>query len=437
MGPLSAPCRVRGRVAWRAAWWALAGLGAASVLAAGCGGNGGASADSADDAAPEVGPFQVYAEGLCPKLKMYDVGKKSFLVYGTYGLDAVPFGDENALGAKVTAAQSFAEALPTGPKRRAELLAGLPMTKDGWIRGDVEIGGRFPSPMWIARVETSRGAGSQGVLYERNRLFYAYQGKTWQLEPNAKDAATPGMRAPDLPEAEICERFGEGISFATYAAARLPSGDSLVAGRCEDARHRAQGGVHLASFVAGETSWKIADAPPADLFQSIVNLGLAFVERGSAYLHAYPPYDDGEVPAYVVKLDGRSWSEVELPFAGPVVSMATTESGELWVIRGWSELWRYRKGQWTRVGLPDPVFVEPLPERLRLLEVQVLDGAVWVHAAYPVWLEGAKRTAARGHVLFTSREVDQTTYCDRRRKARKALSQSDEVPRLEGAVERR
>ena len=33
------------------------------------------------------------------------------------------------------------------------------------------------------------------------------------------------------------------IRFTSYAAERLPSGDSLVAGRCEDSRHRAKGGV--------------------------------------------------------------------------------------------------------------------------------------------------------------------------------------------------
>ncbi|MBW2528223.1 MAG: hypothetical protein JRI23_28865, partial [Deltaproteobacteria bacterium] len=337
-------------------------------------------------------------------------------------------------GTKVTAAQSFAELVPTGPVRRSELMAGLPLTKDGWVVGDVDLGGRFPKPMWLARVETSRGAGSAGVLFERNPLYYGYQGKAWKLDPRARDAATPGGRPPDLPGEKICEPFGEKITFASYAVERKASGDSLVAGRCEDSRHRAQAGVHLASFASGTSDWQTTDAPAADLFASIVNLGLVSISKKEAYLYAYPPYEDKEREAYLVRFNGKKWKPVEVPFQGPIVSMAGSKE-TLWAIRAWSELWRFRKGKWSQVSLPPPVYVEPKPERLRLLEVQLEGGHVWVHGAYPIWLEGAERTAARGHVLFSSSALEEPFFCDRTKPAREALAAAEPEPRLEGAVE--
>src|SRR5262249_19908512 len=152
--------------------------------------------------------------------------------------------------------------------------------------------------------------------------------------------ATPGMRAPDLPEPELCAPLGEGLHFATYAAARLPSGDTLVAGRCEDDLRRARGGVRVASFLAGEPSFRIGDAPASPLFDGIVTVDIVYRSRGEAYLYAYPPFGSGPGPAYLVRHDGRTFTPVALPFEGPVVAMAAAGDGSLWVAAGWRTLWR-------------------------------------------------------------------------------------------------
>ena len=76
----------------------------------------------------------------------------------------------------------------------------------------------------------------------------------------------------------------------------------------------------------------------------------------------------------------RPWKPLKVPFQGPIVSMAGSKD-TLWAIRAWSELWRFRKGEWKQMGLPGPVYVEP--------PVAITENAAWIAwiwQAYPVWL---------------------------------------------------
>ncbi len=386
------------------------------------------------DAGQPVAPLAVLVEGLCPKLKVYDTGKKLFLVYGSYGLDEVAFGLDARRPPEVFAAQSFVELVGDELAGEPALLAGLPSGPKGYLAGDVEIGGHWPEAAWLARIDTRRGRSAR-VLYERQRRYYAWTKSGWRRQDDARDVATFGQVAPRLPEAELCQQLGEGLRFSSYAAERTPAGDALVAGRCEDRLHRAKGGVHMASFATGQASWQIARAPASALFDKIVNLGIVFADKTNAYLYAYAPYELGKAPAYLVRFDGKAWSPVAVPFAGPIVSLAADGKGSLWAVARWRELWLHKAGKWQRLAMPKPVFVDPPPERLRLLELQVVAGALWVHAAYPVALPAAERSAARGHVLFTSRQVSAPSYCDRRQTADKALA--GQGPRLRGAEELR
>jgi len=387
------------------------------------------------DATRPVAPLSVLIEGLCPKLKVYDTSGKLFVVYGSYGLDEVAFGLDARRPPEVMAAQSFVELVGNELTRQPALLAGLPTGPKGYLVGDVEIGGHWPEAAWLARIDTRRGRSAR-VLYERRRRYYAWTPSGWRRQDDARDVATFGQVAPKLPEAELCQHLGEGLRFSSYAAERTPAGDALVAGRCEDRLHRAKGGVRIASFAAGKTSWRIFQAPASPLFDKIVNLGIVFVGKTDAYLYAYPPYEIGESPAYLVRFDGAVWSPVAVPFAGPIVSLAADAKGTLWAVARWRELWqKVKSGAWRRLAMPQPVFVDPPVHRMRLLELQVAAGALWLHAAYPVALSDAERSAARGHVLFTSRQVAAPTYCDRRRPVDEALA--SEGPRLRGAEELR
>jgi hypothetical protein len=69
----------------------LAGASLVAVLA-GCG-PGRPATLRQQASVPNLPQFSVFAEGPCPKLKVFDAGPRSFLVYGTYGLDEVAFGD--------------------------------------------------------------------------------------------------------------------------------------------------------------------------------------------------------------------------------------------------------------------------------------------------------------------------------------------------------
>lgn len=409
-------------------------LGAAAALALSCGpaadapGPQTATAASRSDAA-----FAVLAEGLCPKLEVFAAGDKLFMAFGTYGLDAVRFAHARGRDERLRAAQSFVELTLGAPSRDPVALAGLPLDAQGYIPGDIELGGRWPDSLWLAQIEANRGGSARGVLYARRRHYYGWSSSGWTLDPRARDAATPGMMAPELPRARLCAGIGSNLQFSIYATERLPSGDSLVAGRCEDRLHRATGGVRIASYVAGEPSWKITDAPESRIFDSIVNLGILLPTRRHALLYAYPPYETKLVPAYLAQHDGSVWSKLPVQFAGPIVSVAQADDGTIWAISGWRRLWKRSAGSWSEVTLPSTAFVDPPAERLRLLAVQAVGGALWVHAAYPVEIEEGDRAAARSHVLFTTLPVDQPLYCDRRRPASKALS--EQGPMLHGATE--
>lgn len=390
--------------------------------------------------------FSVLVEGVCPKLAVSSAGSTAFLVFGTYGLDAVPFEHERAASAEVAAAQSLVELGVAGPVRDPKLLAGLPTTATGYVPADLELGGLSRERLWLARVETKRGGDAQGTLYEHRRTYYAWSPAGWRHEERAEDLATPGPPTPPLPMAALCDELGPELRFATHATARLPTGQALVAGRCEDELHRARGGVRVVSVEPGEAAWRTMQAPSGAIFDSIVNLGLALDAASSgpqvrpngrpsvrrAYLHAYPPYATGDSEAYLVRIDGPELTALATPFPGPVVSIAAAADGALWVVAGWRELWRLADGRWQRVTLPAPRFVAPLPPEVRLLEVQVAGHDVFVHAAYPISLPGGERAGARGHVLYTTRPVDRPLYCDRRRPAAEALS--DAGPTLQGAA---
>jgi hypothetical protein len=401
-----------------------AGVVLLAGLATGCGGDGSrapASAPSSTDGPRATGPFAVFAEGLCPKLRVYDVGDARWLVFGTYGLEDTAVGarDANRIGdPHVPAGQSFVALGRDGAAvmRDASWFAGLPLDARGYVRGDVDVGGRWPDAAWLLRVETAQGPAESGVLLERKREYYGWTGGAWREDPHARDAATSGPRPPPFPDDTICAEAGGAARFENYASGRLPSGDTMVVGRCEDELHRAKGGALVASVRAGEGQWRVVLAPTSPIFDSIVNFDVAMHARDDVYVSGYEPYRTGRGPTYLVHFDGTDWGPVKVPFGGQTVAAAAAPDGTLWVVVEWRDLWRRAPdGRWEEVSLPVPAGAD----KLRLLEVYVTGDDTWVHAAYPVTLEDG--ASARRHVLYGTRRAARPLHCDKRLPADRAL----------------
>lgn len=373
--------------------------------------------------------LRVAVEGTCPKLAAYPVGPEVVLAYGTYGLeDALLTKDRPEARAAQGLAHVRGDRLAFDPA----LLAGLPLGPGGYVRGDLEVGGRRPRDAWLVRVDTDLAPAQRGALFERRRVYYARDGARWTEDPKAVDRARPGARPPPLAEASLCEA-APGTRFARHATARIDSGDTVVAGRCEDELGRAQGGVFVATYRAGDRDWAVAEAPPSALWQGIVNLDVVFSTERQAYLYAYAPYDESASETYVAAWDGAAWRRLAVPFEGPIVSLSLAADGALWAVARFAEVHRRpARGAWARVPLPSPRWASPAPAALRVLEVQTTGSDAWVHAAYPIAAPEREDGSARGHVLFTTRVWGSPWFCDRKRPAASALSPSGRS--LPGAV---
>src|SRR5688572_23905804 len=180
----------------------------------------------------------VAIEGPCPKLRVYGLGPSRLLAYGTYGLeDSVLTRDKP----EAAAAQALAFLEPNGaPRITPNLLAGLPANKEGWVAGDIDVGGTTLDDAWLVRNETTLGKVQKGALFERRRAYYARENERWTESPTKREQVLPGVRPPPFPELVVCNRYGTDAHFAHHATERLPEGDTIVVGRCEDDLHRAK-----------------------------------------------------------------------------------------------------------------------------------------------------------------------------------------------------
>lgn len=352
-------------------------------------------------------------EGPCPKLRIWDAGTELALIWGTYGLEgATPIEARTSLGTE----QAFGFLRGGRVDVAPALFAGLPQNARGYVPADIELGGRFPQAAWLSRVDTRLAKINKGALFERSRGYLVWEQGRWTESPNGSDVVLSGLRTPPFIEGSICTRLGDDVHFARHATERLPSGETITAGRCEDDLQRSKGGVIVASLETGERgNWTVADLPSSPMFDEIVNVDLVYAGRNDAYLYAYMPYDETPRPPYVMHFDGRRWAPVPLPFDGPVVSMAHTDDGTLWAIARFRELWAQgRAGVWKRVPLPAAKFADRTPPDLRVIEVQTTGHDAWIHAAYPIVLRapGADPRPSRSHILYTTRRWEKPLFCD-------------------------
>lgn len=431
-----------------------------SVVALGCRGPREANAPST-----RTSGFAVAVEGTCPKLRAHAIGQSAVLVIGTYGLDegSAWTGTQTARAAqalavlrpvnetKVTQVASAARgAAPTanGPLTavvRPKLLEGLPRTTRGWIDGDVEVGGADPSHVWLERTLRTPAKINQGALFETSHDSFTWTGTAWSASAG-RDAFLRGPGATLPTAAMFC---GEGrddeVAFSLLATERAPDGTTFVAGRCEDELHRPVGPLLFGRFDVRARGWTKVIAPSSTLFEgadAIVNAGIVSVTSDRAWLYAYKPFSESttEEP-YLIEIRGDrvtpiAMTRTALPFHRSITSLARSpDDGALWMIAGFSELYRWDGETFHPVTLPPPRFIAPLPTSVRLLDVQATHRAVWVHGAVPIVREDGARS--REHILYTTAPWGEALHCDREREVGAALERGHSAKATLGVVPKR
>lgn len=383
-------------------------------------------------------PFTVAIEGACPKLRVHDIGEKTVVVLGTYGLDegGAWTGRQTAHAAQALAVvEPTPRTNPMGPRTLAmapALLDGLPRTATGWAEGDLEIGGRYPSGVWLERTLRTPAPPNKGALFETSHDSFTWAGSSWRPS-SGRDGFLRGAHAT-LPTAEsLCRSDDENVALSLLAAERTADGTTFVAGRCEDELRRPVGPLLLGRYDVRAHHWQRIPVPASLLFDgtdTIVNAGIIAVSAHEAWVWAYRPFSEPtRERAYLVHLDAAEASPkatlVDVPFARSIVSVASGKDGSLFAIAGFSELRRMDpNGHWDTapIALPPLAFLDPVPPAgaVRLLEVQVVGNATWVHGAVPIVRDDG--SAGRDHVLYTTAPWASPLHCDRSRAVPAALT---------------
>jgi hypothetical protein len=407
---------------------------------------GGAAPDARSSTAANASPFTVAIEGRCPKLRVHDVGRTTVVVLGTYGLED---GDVWTGRKVVDAAQAIAIVRPTdrakttGPRTAVlepALLQGLPRTTTGWAEGDLEIGGRFPSGVWLERTLRTRAAPKQGALFETTHDGFTWAGSSWRASAG-RDGLLRGAHATLPAAAILCPGDEDSAALSLLASERTSDGTTFVAGRCEDELHRPVGPLLLGRYDVRTHVWQRIPAPASVLFEgpeAIVNAGIIAVSANEAWIWAYRPFTENERERpYLVRLDEGGPRLVEVPFARSIVSLTRAADGSLFAVAGFSRLLRMDpSGRWegAPIALPPLDFVEPVPTAVRLLEVQSAGTDVWVHGAVPIVDDAGN--PGREHVLYTTAPWAGPLHCDRDRPPEAALRPGTVKARL-GATPKR
>ncbi|CAN5824968.1 hypothetical protein BH11MYX4_BH11MYX4_08050 [soil metagenome] len=409
----------------------LPGLfGLVGLLAAACGGG---ARDVRSSTGSPGSPFTVAIEGRCPKLRVHDVGQRTLVVVGTYGLD-----EAGAWTGRQTAhaAQALALVEPIDRKRPASprtatmnpsLLDGLPRTSTGWAEGDLDVGGQFPSGVWLERTLRTPAAPNKGALFETSHDGFTWAGSAWRRS-SGRDGLLRGAHTTLPTASTLCPGDEASVALSLLASERTADGTTFVAGRCEDELHRPEGPLLLGRYDVRTHVWQRIPAPASVLFEgreAIVNAGIIAVSPDEAWIWAYRPFTESERErAYLVHFDGTP-TLVDVPFARSIVSLARSLDGSLLAVAGFSELRRMDPGgHWdpAPITMPPLGFVEPAPPpgAVRLLEVQAVGKDVWVHGAIPIVRDDG--SASREHLLYTTAPWATPLHCDRDRPPQTALT---------------
>lgn len=358
----------------------------------------------------------VVAEGFCPKLEVTEVAGKPYLLYGTYGLEAVTHSRSNidhALRDPILHPRQAIVDLSDGKGRRADgLLEGLPRDGLGFVDGDLEMGGGGKLPPWLVRTQTVHGGIGGGAMFSRQHDYYAWRGGRWEI---ADGRPTIAPSAPDVRASKACA--GTGHELDVLVQKTVDSGERFAVVACVDDKKR-QVRILLGAYSPRAGAWTLSDAPVAHV-DAALNAGIVVRGPDDVYVHAWAPYERGDGTPFLVHFDGARWTVEPGPSPMQTTSLAAEPDGTVWAVARWSEVRRRPPGAgWQTVALPDPLLVKTRPPKLSVLAVQVVLGKVYVHAAYGVEVGGEPE---RVHVLYGP-SLAQPLQCDKREPLVKSMT---------------
>lgn len=367
------------------------------------------------------GSFSVVAEGPCPKLSVYAVDDRRFLVFGETGYDLHAWMP----GDKLAAAQSFVELRADGAFVPAAMARGLPRDGRGYVPGDLVLGGSFSRAPWLLRITSEYGPGGQGALFARHSEGYLL-GKDGFERSQGSPVERPAAAAhlPELPVATMC---GPGLTFVPIASASAPDGTLVTGGRCDDDRPANLKSVRImvAHGAPGASSWEIRSVPGTQLLNGIVNIALAARSGKDVVLVAYEPFlHPQDRKSFVALWDGAEWREKNVPIEEGLMSVAAVEDGSLWLAASRAVYKRSPSGQVEKVPLPPPKYAQGDAAQLHLHTVRTFGAEVWIEGSYRVFVprsDGKGREPMWASALWSNAQAPRSLYCDAREPADQAV----------------
>lgn len=397
--------------------------GAALVIAALCTGCGvrGIAVAAAPPARVPSSAFHVVAEGPCPKLGVYAIDDRRFLVFGETGYDLRAWMPGDALAA----AQSIVELRADGVFVPVAMREGLPRDGRGYVPGDLVLGGSFRRAPWLLRITSEYAPSGTGALFARTSEGYLLRERGWERASGAPVERPAGAaRLPELPVATMC---GAGLVFVPIASAPTPEGGLMVGGRCDDDGPANLKKVTLlvAHGAPGGTAWDVKEVPGTELVDGIVNVAVFARGGADAVLVAYEPFKPPqERKSFAARFDGKSWREWSLPIDEGLMSVTGTPDGALWIAASRAVYRVEPSGEATKVPLPALRYARGDAAGLHLHTVRAFGPEVWIEGSYRAYVprdDGKGRAPMWASALFANVAGPRPVYCDAREPADQAV----------------
>lgn len=365
--------------------------------------------------------FSVVAEGPCPRLAVFAIDRRRFLVFGETGYDLRAWMP----GDRLAAAQSIVELRADGAFVVPAMLEGLPRDGRGYVPGDLVLGGSFERTPWLLRIGSEYAPSGTGALFARTSEGYLLRERGWERASGPPVERPAGAaKLPELPRGTMC---GAGLVFVPIASAATPSGGLLVGGRCDDDRpaNLKKPALLVAHGLPGASSWIVKPVPGTELMDGIVNVALFARSDTDAALVAYEPFKPpAERRAFLARHDGKAWREQTTAIDDGLMSVAGTPDGALWFAAGRGAYRVDAGGAVAKVALPKLRFAAGKSDDLHVHTVRAFGGEVWFEAGFRAYVprgDGKGREPAWAGALFANVPGPRPVYCDAREPAAGAV----------------
>jgi hypothetical protein len=365
--------------------------------------------------------FAVVAEGPCPRLSVFGIDERRFLVFGDTGYDLHAWMP----GDRLAAAQSIVELRADGAFVNRPMLEGLPRDGRGYVPGDLVLGGSRKRAPWLLRITSEYGSSGAGALFARTSEGYLLREQGWERAPGTPvERPAAAAQLPELPLASMC---GEGLAFVPLASTPTPAGGLLVGGRCSDQRpaNLKNPVLLVAHGMPGATAWDVKRVPGTALLDGIVNVALYARSDADAVLVAYEPFKPPqERKSFAARYDGKAWREQSLPIDEGLMSVTGTPDGALWIAASRAAYRLDAGGKAANVPLPALRFATGSAAELHVHTVRAFGAEVWIEASYRTYVprpDGKGREPMWASALFANTPAPRPVYCDARLPAAEAV----------------